>query len=86
MVETNKTDRFGQSVGKVLFQGRDINLAMLMAGMAWHYKKSEREQSASDRLLYAIAEIEAQSQLTGLWRDPEPTAPWDWRVERRARQ
>ena len=55
MVETDKTDRFGRSVGKVLLQGRDINLAMLMAGMARHYKKYEREQPASDRLLYLIA-------------------------------
>ena len=27
-VETDKTDRFGRSIGKVLLQGRDINLAI----------------------------------------------------------
>jgi len=84
-VETDKTDRFGRSVGKVLLQGRDINLAMVASGMAWHYKKYQREQSSSDRRLYASAEQEAREQRAGLWRDPEPMAPWDWRAERRAR-
>lgn len=84
-VETDKTDRFGRSVGKVLLQGRDVNLAMVASGMAWHYKKYQREQSSSDRLLYDSAEQEAREQRAGLWRDPEPMAPWDWRAERRAR-
>ena len=39
-VETDKTDRFGRSVGKVLLHGRDINLTMVAAGLAWHYKST----------------------------------------------
>lgn len=85
-VETDNTDRFGRSVGKVLFQGRDINLAMVVAGLAWHYKKYEMEQSAVERLSYANAEVQARESHAGLWRDPEPTAPWDWRAEKRSRQ
>jgi len=84
-VETDKTDRFGRSVGKVLLQGRDVNLAMVASGLAWHYKKYQREQSSSDRMLYDSAEQEAREQRAGLWRDPEPTAPWDWRAEKRGR-
>lgn len=60
VVETDKTDRFGRSIGKVVLQGRDVNLAMITSGLAWHYKKYQREQSASDRMLYASAEQEAQ--------------------------
>lgn len=37
VVETGKADRFGRSVGRVLLQGRDINLAMALGGMVWHY-------------------------------------------------
>jgi endonuclease YncB( thermonuclease family) len=85
-VEADKTDRFGRSVGKILLEGRDINLAMVVAGLAWHYKKYEREQPAYDRLLYSSAEQEARERRLGLWRDVEPMAPWDWRAEKRARQ
>lgn len=85
-VETDKTDRYGRSVGKVLLQGRDINLAIVVAGLAWHYKKYESEQPASDRRLYASAEVQARELRVGLWRDREPMAPWDWRVAKRGRQ
>lgn len=85
-VETAKTDRFGRSVGKVLLHGRDINLTMVAAGFAWHYKKYEMEQPAVERLSYANAEAQARESRAGLWRDPEPTAPWDWRTAKRPRQ
>lgn len=78
-VETEKVDRYGRSVGKVLVNGREANLAMVNAGMAWHYKKYEKEQTPSDRLLYANAEQEARARKVGLWHDPAPVPPWAWR-------
>lgn len=77
-VETEKTDKYGRSVGKVLLQGRDVNLAVVAAGLAWHYKEYESEQSPADRLLYSNAEQEARDLRKGLWVDPAPEAPWDW--------
>jgi endonuclease YncB( thermonuclease family) len=59
-VEIDKTDRFGRQVGKGLIAGCDANLAIIAAGLAWHYKKYQKEQSASDRLLYASAEEDAR--------------------------
>lgn len=82
-VETGKQDRYRRTVGKVIIDGRDANLAQVVAGMAWHYKKYEGEQSPSDRLLYADAEREAREVRRGLWLDAEPTAPWDWRHNKR---
>lgn len=78
-VETEKTDRYGRHVGKVLIEGRDANLAMVAAGLAWHYKRYQAEQPAADRLLYASAEEDARNGRVGMWRDPAPVAPWDWR-------
>lgn len=83
LVETEKQDRYQRTVGKVLIDGRDTNLAMVVAGMAWHYKKYAGEQSASDRLLYSTAESDAKGTLRGLWADPEAIAPWDWRRKNR---
>ncbi len=82
-VETEKQDRYRRTIGKVVIDGRDANLAMVVAGMAWHYKKYEGEQSLSDRLLYADAEREAREVRRGLWQDAAPTAPWDFRSSQR---
>ena len=78
-VETEKLDRYGRTLGKILFDRKDINLAMINAGLAWHYKKYQQEQSASDRLLYSHAEDQARLRRIGLWHDATPTPPWDWR-------
>ena len=78
-VETEKLDRYGRTLGKVLLNRNDINLAMINAVLAWHYKKYQHEQSGSDRLLYAHAEEQARQQRIGLWRDPKPIPPWEWR-------
>jgi endonuclease YncB( thermonuclease family) len=82
-LETNKKDRYGRDVGKVYFEGRDVSLAMLTAGLAWHYKKYQGEQSAADRLRYSNAELDAQSQSLGLWQVPVRVAPWSWRANQR---
>lgn len=62
IIETEKLDRYGRIVGRVLSGERDVNLALVAAGLAWHYKQYQHEQSASDRLLYAAAEQEARGQ------------------------
>lgn len=79
-VETEKLDRYGRTVGKVIAGGRDANLTMVMSGLAWHYKKYEHEQSPSDRLLYDSAEKDARASRRGLWADQGPIAPSDWRT------
>ena len=81
-VVTEKKDRYGRDVGKVLINGVDANLEQVQRGFAWHYKAYEREQSANDRKLYDLAENEARAAKRGLWRDPAPIAPWDWRKVR----
>ncbi len=78
-VEYDKLDRYGRIVGKVLVDGRDICLEQIRAGLAWHYKQYENEQSPEDRRLYAEAEREARAARRELWRDESPTPPWDFR-------
>jgi len=48
----------------------DVGLAQITTGIAWWYRQYAREQSA---------EQEARSRRARLWRDANPTAPWDWR-------
>jgi endonuclease YncB( thermonuclease family) len=78
-VEYSKKDRYGRTVGKITVDGIDANLEQVKAGMAWHYKQYQNEQSVEDRSLYAEAEDQARAETRGLWFDVDPTPPWDWR-------
>ena len=66
--------------------GKDVNLEQVEAGMAWHYKKYQSEQSAADSVNYSDAELEARRQKLGLWHDPNPMPPWDYRQAERERR
>lgn len=48
-VDTDKRDRYGREIGKVLVNGVDVNLEQVQRGFAWHYKAYEREQAEIDR-------------------------------------
>lgn len=56
-----------------------MNLHMVDRGMAWHYKRYEAEQHPADRAAYAAAEDAARAARLGLWSDPDPVPPWEWR-------
>lgn len=83
----DKTDQYGREVCKIMLDGKDINLEQIQAGLAWHYKEYQREQSAEDRELYARAEDEARAARRGLWVDANATEPSEFRrAERRERE
>lgn len=81
-VDWSKRDRYGRIVGKVIVDGKDAGLALVGEGLAWHYKKYENEQPLADRLEYARLENEARSMRRGLWSDPAPVPPWEWRKQK----
>lgn len=67
------TDRYGRTVGRVTCAGQDANAEQIRRGLAWVYLKYARDQS-----LYEI-EAEARAARRGLWADPSPIPPWEWR-------
>ena len=78
-IEWNKTDRYGRTIGKVTADGVDCGLRQIQDGMAWHYKAYAKEQSAIERSAYSEAESHARASKAGLWSDPHPTPPWEFR-------
>ena len=78
-IEYDKEDKYGRIVGKVTVNDVDICLQQLVLGMAWHYKKYQNEQSASDRAVYSETELKAKSLKLGLWTDDSPMPPWEFR-------
>ena len=61
----------------------DAGLAQIRMGRAWRLLPDAQEQSPEDRQSYAFAEQEARASKAGLWRDPNPVPPWEWRKGRR---
>lgn len=78
-VRFEKEDRYGRLLGVVYVGGQDVNLAMVSRGLAWHYSFYQRDQSLLDRQRYALAQQQARQAGIGLWRDAQPTPPWDFR-------
>lgn len=78
-VQTKKKDRYGRTLGKILLDGIDMNLAQVEDGLAWHYVKYRRDQFPGDAALYGAAEARAREAKRGLWADAHPRAPWDYR-------
>ena len=72
------TDRYGRTVGEVVCDGTNANEAMIKSGFAWVYRKYAKGYGH----LYAF-EDEAKASKRGLWADPNPTAPWEWRKAKR---
>jgi endonuclease YncB( thermonuclease family) len=86
VVEYDKYDRYGRVLGKVLLDGEDVNLEQIWAGLAWHYKKYQGEQTVTDGVAYSDAEMEARRRKLGLWSDPAAMPPWDYRKAQRDRK
>jgi endonuclease YncB( thermonuclease family) len=78
-VRTTGKDRSGRALGRVVCATVDVNVEQVRRGMAWVY-----DRRVKDRSLYDFQD-EARSAQRGLWAEPKPTAPWDWRrIHRRA--
>lgn len=73
-IEKTDTDQYGRTVANsYLENGCELGQEMIKAGMAWHFKKYN-----NDRTL-AKLEIEARKLQKGLWKDPKPVPPWEYR-------
>ncbi len=73
-------ESYGRLVCKVLLpNGEDVDLDQVKAGLAWHYKQFQSQQTAADRAAYSAAEDSARKHHLGLWTDPHPVQPQDFR-------
>ena len=72
--EFDKKDRNGRYICVIYdANGKNLNQEMIKLGMAWHFKKYSEDNT------YAELEKEARESKIGLWQDPNPIAPWNWR-------
>jgi micrococcal nuclease len=79
-VTTKKRDQYGRVIGHVIVGKRDVNLELLEEGAVWHYERYDKNKRLQE------AEASARSSKKGLWREPDPVAPWEWRKSERERK
>ncbi|OHE72751.1 MAG: hypothetical protein A2007_03010 [Verrucomicrobia bacterium GWC2_42_7] len=78
-VQVETTDRYGRLVGEVILpDGKNLNRELVRAGYAWWYRKYSSDITLGD------LESEARINRCGLWVDPNPVSPWDWRKNRKS--
>ena len=77
-----KTDQYKRQVCRVWVAGKDIALAQVQAGLAWHYKRFQKEQTLAERATYARAEADARASRLGFWQPDRPVPPWEFRRQR----
>lgn len=79
LVRVASRDRYGRMIGEVnLPDGRSLNQELVRAGYAWWYRKYSTDRTLAD------LEDEARRNRRGLWGDPNPVPPWEWRKEKKS--
>ena len=66
-------DRYKRILGNVYLGKEWVNLELVKAGLAWHYKFYSKDKTM------AAAEVKAKAAKLGIWSMPDPTPPWDFR-------
>lgn len=69
--------------GRINHKNRDVGLQLLLNGLAWQARATP--STTPEEQPYAIAEQQARRDRRGLWSDPQPIAPWEWRRTRKMR-
>lgn len=70
---SNPTDKYGRILGYVKYNSKDLSEELLKQGLAWHYKYYSKDKHLS------LLESEAKKIKIGLWSDPHPINPYQWR-------
>ncbi|MDK2741954.1 MAG: thermonuclease family protein [Nitrospira sp. BO4] len=80
-IQTTGKDRYGRTLGTVVLPNRrNLNHELVKEGWCWWYRK----YAPGDTVLEGL-ESEAREAKKGLWIDPHPIAPWEWRASRKKR-
>lgn len=77
VVITDRPDRNGRWIAEIFYNNQNINKELVRNGLAWHYKKYSKNVN------YAELEFRARKRKIGLWKDPNPVEPWNWRNYRK---
>ncbi|HWR98044.1 MAG TPA: thermonuclease family protein [Candidatus Methanoperedens sp.] len=67
-------DKYDRTLAEVFLpDGRSLNRELVSAGCAWWFRRHSADPDLEKR------EREARAARRGLWADPAPQPPWEWR-------
>ena len=75
-IEPVTEDRYGRTVAIVTDAKTNINQDMVRAGYAWVYQKYCNRPFCD---YWLALEKQAKEGKLGLWQEPDPVPPWEWR-------
>ena len=79
----DKKDKYKRLLGVISLDEVDVNLEMIKAGAAWHFKKYAKFDQAQDLyLIYDESEHKAKLKKIGLWKE-KAISPWLWRKNKK---
>ena len=78
-VDVIDIDRNKQEVGRMYLGGRFINMELVRDGFAWRFIRFDLPGE------FKAAEADARANKRGLWTDPHPVPPWQFRRQHAAR-
>ena len=81
-VEPVDIDRYGRTVALVTVFQRLVNEELVNAGFAWIYTRY-CDRPICER--WKVLEQEAREAKRGLWADPNPIPPWEFRRKKRSK-
>ncbi len=74
-LHTHGKDKYGLALADVLLlDGTNVNHALVKEGWRWWYRKYAPGDTVQE-----VLEKEAREGRKGLWADPQPVPPWEWR-------
>lgn len=74
-LQTHGKDEYQRTLADVILpDGTNVNQALVNDGWCWWYRKYAPGNTVLEGL-----EREARERKRGLWADPHPVPPWEWR-------
>jgi len=74
-IQTHGHDKYTRTLGDVILpDGMNLNQELVRQGWCWWYRKYAPLDTALEKL-----EKDAREAKKGLWADPQPVPPWEWR-------
>jgi micrococcal nuclease len=74
----------GYLVGQVMLNDMDIGEQVIRDGTAWYDKSEGSNLAEQNRAEYLGCEQAARGEGRGLWQDPAPLSPWEFRRQEAA--
>jgi len=80
-INIQRTDRYKRYISNVTYND-SLSLCheLVKNGLAWHYVKYSKDKTLQEM------EDKARAAKVGLWQDPHPIAPWEWRSSKKKKK